>query len=66
MKEEKMTKGNGFSALSDEALDGVTGGLRSMDWRTCKTCGYLGGGWLFVDGNRNVRCPECGAKQSAW
>lgn len=54
------------SALPEDMLTGVAGGLRSMDWRTCKACGYNGGSFMYTDNNRNVKCPQCGAKQPAW
>lgn len=54
------------TVLPEKLLSSVTGGLRSMDWRRCSACGYFGGSWSFVDGNRNLKCPNCGEKQSAW
>lgn len=63
---DMMNKTMGASALPEDMLDGVVGGLRSVDWRTCNACGYNGGGFMYTDDNRNVKCPQCGAKQSAW
>lgn len=59
-KAEKVT------ALTDESLEGIGGGLRSMDWRTCPKCGYKGGGWSYTDMNKNLKCPACGEKQAPW
>ena len=66
MTEKNLKKDSGISDLTEEMMDGVTGGLRSMDWRRCSHCGYNGGGWMYTDLNRNVKCPQCGTKQSAW
>lgn len=66
MDEKKTNKETEATALPESSLSAVTGGLRSLDWRTCGSCGYNGGGFSYTDGNRSLKCPQCGAKQSAW